>query len=93
MTQLFLTFGLPSSWLFVINGLITLLIGAAGFFMIPDYPNNPNPRAYWLSDEHIAMSAERLDRHGRQDAKKISWESAKWVAQTRYLQDLADRRA
>ncbi|KAK4210768.1 putative transporter [Rhypophila decipiens] len=71
-------FGLKGwRWLFVINGVITLLVGLAGFFMIPDYPSNPNPRAYWLSTKHTAMAAERLKRHGRQDAKRISWESAK----------------
>ncbi|KHE80311.1 MFS general substrate transporter [Neurospora crassa] len=31
-------------WLFIINGLLTLLIGFTGFFLIPDYPRSPNPR-------------------------------------------------
>lgn len=53
------------------------MVGLVGFFMIPDYPGNPNPRAYWLSNEHTVVAVERLDRHGRQDAKKISWASAK----------------
>ncbi|KAK0640733.1 major facilitator superfamily domain-containing protein [Cercophora newfieldiana] len=64
-------------WLFVINGIITVFIGMAGFFMLPDYPNRPNPRAAWLTDEHITMANERLDRHGRDDAKRITWKSAK----------------
>ena len=72
-------------WLFIINGAITLLIGLAGFFMLPDYPNNPNPRAVWLTAEHIDMASERLERHGRADSKRITWESAKrtfsmWIA-------------
>ncbi|KAK3315844.1 retrograde regulation protein 2 [Apodospora peruviana] len=71
-------FGLKGwRWLFVINGVITLLVGLAGFFMIPDYPSLPNPRAVWLSDEHITMATERLERHGRADARRINWASAK----------------
>ncbi|KAK3693168.1 MFS general substrate transporter [Podospora appendiculata] len=64
-------------WLFIINGVITLLVGLAGYFMLPDYPNAPNPRAAWLSPAHIAMAGERLSRHGRADAKRITWASAR----------------
>ena len=67
------------SWLFVINGVMTVLVGAAGFFILPDYPNNPNPRAAWLTDEHVAMASERLERHGRDEAKRITWKSAKYI--------------
>ncbi|KAK4224025.1 putative transporter [Podospora fimiseda] len=72
-------------WLFIINGIMTLLIGAAGFFMIPDYPKLPNPRAFWLSQDHASMATERLDRHGRSDTKRITWASTKrtskmWIA-------------
>jgi len=56
---------------------MTVLVALAGLFMIPDYPGNPNPRAFWLSTEHSGMATERLDRHGRADAKRISWASAK----------------
>lgn len=56
---------------------MTLVVGLAGFFMLPDYPNRPNPRAFWLSDEHVGMASERLERHGRAEAKKITWASAK----------------
>jgi len=69
----------PFRWLFVINGVMTLTVGAAGVFMLPDYPNRPNPRAFWLSDEHIGMANNRLNRHGRSDAKRITWKSAKSV--------------
>ncbi|KAK3350271.1 major facilitator superfamily domain-containing protein [Lasiosphaeria hispida] len=64
-------------WLFVINGIMTLVVGLAGFFMLPDYPNQPNPRAAWLTNEHAAMASERLERHGRSEAKRITWASAK----------------
>ncbi|KAK5658060.1 hypothetical protein OQA88_2616 [Cercophora sp. LCS_1] len=72
-------------WLFIINGVMTLVVGLAGFFMLPDYPNRPNPRAFWLSDEHVGMANERLERHGRTEAKRITWDSTKrtfsmWVS-------------
>ncbi|KAK4466849.1 putative transporter [Cladorrhinum samala] len=80
------TFGVRGwRWLFIINGVMTLAVGVAGFFMIPDYPKLPNPRAFWLSAEHAGMATERLDRHGRSDTKRITWSSAKrtstmWIA-------------
>ncbi|KAK4183189.1 putative transporter [Podospora australis] len=72
-------------WLFIINGVMTLVIGVAGFFMIPDYPKHPNPRAFWLTSDHASMATDRLDRHGRSDSKRITWASAKrtfsmWIA-------------
>ncbi|KAK3381093.1 major facilitator superfamily domain-containing protein [Podospora didyma] len=72
-------------WLFIINGIMTLFVGLAGFFMLPDYPNRPNPRAVWLTSEHARMATERLDRHGRADSKRITWTSARrtlsmWIA-------------
>lgn len=64
---------------------MTLAIGLAGFFMIPDYPKLPNPGAFWLSADHAAMATVRLDRHGRSDTKRITWDSVKrtfsmWIA-------------
>ncbi|KAK3492769.1 MFS general substrate transporter [Neurospora hispaniola] len=38
-------------WLFIINGLLTLLIGFTGFFLIPDYPRSPNPRCLKASPQ------------------------------------------
>ncbi|KAK3952817.1 MFS general substrate transporter [Pseudoneurospora amorphoporcata] len=81
-------------WLFIINGLLTLLIGFTGFFLIPDYPNSPNPRSLssphsryggWLSNKHVEIAEDRLKRHGRTDSKKITWRAAKrtfrmWIA-------------
>ncbi|CAN8099689.1 unnamed protein product [Discula destructiva] len=72
-------------WLFIINCAMTIVVGLAGFFMLPDYPSQPNPRAFWFTAEHARMAQERLERHGRAEVKKITWAAAKrtttmWVA-------------
>lgn len=72
-------------WLFIINCVMTIVVGLAGFFMLPDYPSRPNPRAFWFTAEHARMAQERLERHGRAESKKITWAAAKrtvrmWVA-------------
>ncbi|RFU24354.1 hypothetical protein B7463_g11988, partial [Scytalidium lignicola] len=60
-------------WLFVINAIITVVWGLAGFFMIPDLPNNPNPRAFWFRKIDPEISLERLARNGRAELKKMTW--------------------
>lgn len=64
-------------WLFVINAIITVIWGAAGFIMLPDLPNRPNPRAFWFKKEHAELSLERLARNGRAEPKKMSWAGIK----------------
>jgi hypothetical protein len=60
-------------WLFVINAIITVVWGLLGFFMIPDLPNKPNPRAFWFSKADAELAVERLLRHNRADSKKMTW--------------------
>ncbi|KAJ5756672.1 allantoate permease [Penicillium manginii] len=60
-------------WLFVINAIMTVVWGFAGFFMIPDTPNNPNPRAFWFKKAHAELSMERLARNGRAEPEKMTW--------------------
>lgn len=67
-------------WLFIINAVMTVFVGFAGFFMIPDYPSTPNPRAFWFKARHARMAQERLERHGRAEAKKITWAAARRTA-------------
>ncbi|TVY84691.1 putative transporter SEO1 [Lachnellula suecica] len=64
-------------WLFVINAIITVVWGIAGFFMIPDLPNNPNPRAFWFTKGHAVMAMERLERHNRAEPKRMTWAGVK----------------
>ncbi|PVH72913.1 putative allantoate permease [Cadophora sp. DSE1049] len=64
-------------WLFIINAIITVVWGFFGFFMLPDLPNRPNPRAFWFSKADAVMSMERLERHGRAEPKGMTWAGAK----------------
>lgn len=64
-------------WLFLINCIITVIWGSLGFFMLPDYPNKPNPRAFWFTKAHGELAMERLVRHKRAEPKRVSWTSVK----------------
>ncbi|KAK3318729.1 major facilitator superfamily transporter [Apodospora peruviana] len=66
-------------WLFIINAIMTVVLGALGFFMLPDSPHSPNPLAKWLSKEQAQLADERLTRHGRVRPGKITWKSARRV--------------
>src|SRR5689334_18505881 len=45
--------------------------------MLPDLPNNPNPRAFWFKKVDAEMAMERLARHHRTEPKKVTWASTK----------------
>ncbi|KAK9802424.1 putative Major facilitator superfamily transporter [Seiridium cardinale] len=64
-------------WLFVINAIMTVVVGLLGFFLLPDLPNNVNPRAFWFKEGHAKLAMERLDRHGRAEPKRMTWAGAK----------------
>jgi len=56
---------------------MTVVWGVLGFFMLPDVPNNPNPRAFWFKKVDAELAMERLARHGRAEPKKLSWAGTK----------------
>ncbi|KAK4209210.1 major facilitator superfamily domain-containing protein [Rhypophila decipiens] len=64
-------------WLFVVNSLMTVVLGVIGFFAIPDSPNDPNPLAKWLSKDQAQLANKRLDQYGRARPGKITLASAK----------------
>lgn len=66
-------------WLFVINAIMTVVVGLLGFFLLPDVPGNINPRAFWFKKEHAKLAMDRLDRYGRTSSKKMTWAGAKYV--------------
>ncbi|KAI0002300.1 MFS general substrate transporter [Xylariaceae sp. FL0662B] len=50
-------------WLFIINTVISLPIGIAGFFFFPDVPEIA--RAWWLTNDEIALAKRRMELEGR----------------------------
>ncbi|KAG2220874.1 hypothetical protein INT45_004042 [Circinella minor] len=48
-------------WLFIIEGLIGVAVGIAGFFLIPDYPHNTR----WILHEEREIAVKRLERQGK----------------------------
>lgn len=44
------------------DGIISLPIAIAGFFILPDTPDRPNRRAKWLRPQDIALGRERMAR-------------------------------
>ncbi|ODN76305.1 hypothetical protein, variant [Cryptococcus amylolentus CBS 6039] len=64
-------------WMFVIDGILTLVVSFAGFILIPDFPSKPNPWAFWLRPRHIDQAMDRVARFRRADNKKFTLGSVK----------------
>lgn len=58
-------------WLFIMDGLISLPICLAGFFLIPDLPENT--RAFYLTPEDTHLAQKRMDEVGRAPRRKLGW--------------------
>ncbi|WWD18270.1 hypothetical protein CI109_102720 [Kwoniella shandongensis] len=57
-------------WLFIIDGIISLPIACAGFWLIPDTPSNS--RAIWLKPHHLEAGLERMKEVGRAPKGKLT---------------------
>lgn len=64
-------------WLFVMDGVISAPICLAGFFLIPDLPENS--RAFYLNKEDIALAQRRMEDVGRAPRRKLGWSILKRV--------------
>lgn len=61
-------------WLFILEGLPSVLSSILVFFFLPDYPET----ASWLSAEEKELAAERLKFEGSQGSgASLSWKEAK----------------
>ena len=58
-------------WLFIMDGVISIPICLAGFFLIPDLPENT--RAFYLNKEDKDLAVKRMDDVGRAPRKKLGW--------------------
>ncbi|KAI8970015.1 major facilitator superfamily domain-containing protein [Mycotypha africana] len=51
-------------WLFIIEGLIAVVIGTAGYFTLPDFPHNTR----FIQGEARELALKRLERQGKSTA-------------------------
>ncbi|KAI9046447.1 hypothetical protein LZ554_009196 [Drepanopeziza brunnea f. sp. 'monogermtubi'] len=58
-------------WLFIMDGIISLPICLAGFFLIPDLPENT--RAFYLNKDDAKRARKRMDDVGRAPRKNLGW--------------------
>jgi hypothetical protein len=56
---------------------ISLAIALAGFWLIPDLPENS--RAFYLSKEQIELAVKRMDDVGRAPRTKLGWSAFKRI--------------
>ncbi|KJZ73171.1 hypothetical protein HIM_07368 [Hirsutella minnesotensis 3608] len=54
-------------WLFLIEGVVTIAVAAAAFFVLPDFPRTTT----WLDDREVAMAGWRL----QEDIGQDDWDS------------------
>lgn len=64
-------------WMFIVDGLMTVVWAALGLILIPDFPTKPNPWAFWLKPRHVEIAKERTQRFRRADNKKFTLASIK----------------
>ncbi|KAI9496133.1 major facilitator superfamily domain-containing protein [Zychaea mexicana] len=74
--------GLPAwKWLFIIEGLIGVVIGVLGFFLLPNFPHNTK----WLTEEERVLAVTRVQTQGKQVVSNAyNWRTVANVMATPY---------
>ncbi|KAI8139416.1 major facilitator superfamily domain-containing protein [Fennellomyces sp. T-0311] len=74
--------GLPAwKWLFIVEGLIGVVVGFAGYFLLPNFPHNTK----WLTPEERELAVRRVQTQGKQvESKAYSWRTVANVMATPY---------
>jgi ACS family pantothenate transporter-like MFS transporter len=67
-------------WVFVFDGIITIVIAAYGFIFFPDTPDRT--KAFYLSAEEKARCVERLVEDGRHEQTRFSLDLFKRTVNT-----------
>jgi hypothetical protein len=62
-------------WLFIIDGIISLPIALAGFFIFPGLPSSKKP--WWLTPAEHELARARMLSAGVAPSKKLSWSVVK----------------
>jgi MFS family permease len=62
-------------WFFIIEGGVSILVGVAAFFILPDWPENTK----WLTEEEREMAQYRvlLSNGGKEEAVGGTWDGLK----------------
>ncbi|RPA95038.1 MFS general substrate transporter [Choiromyces venosus 120613-1] len=50
-------------WLFIFNGIMTVVVALAGYFLLPGSPSNT--RVFWLGKDHMQIAKDRMEKIGR----------------------------
>ncbi|ROV93145.1 hypothetical protein VSDG_07384 [Cytospora chrysosperma] len=58
-------------WVFIIDGIITVIVAIYGFIFFPDTPYKT--KAFYLSEEEKKRCVERLVEDGREETSNFSW--------------------
>ncbi|KAK6909234.1 hypothetical protein L486_01112 [Kwoniella mangroviensis CBS 10435] len=78
-------------YLMFMDGVICMPIAIAGYFLIPDIPTRPNPRARWyLRDQDLKMAIARMERYKRAPTKGFTLDIFKktmtsWIPWTFFI--------
>lgn len=64
-------------WLFIMDGVISLPICAAGYLLYPDFPETT--RAFYLNSEDKELAIHRMEKIGRKERTKLGWSVVKRV--------------
>lgn len=62
-------------WLFILEGVPSIITGIALFFFLPSYPEEVS----WLNESEKELQTRRLGIHGNQAKTKVNWADAKAV--------------
>lgn len=58
-------------WVFIIDGLITIVVAIFGMLFFPDTPDSTT--AFYLSEEEKRRCVERMAEDGRKETSNFSW--------------------